>query len=258
MFLELPKEIRHRIYDMLEADDRVRLNMALPTGYKIGTTINTNANKTRKIGLVAYMLKRTRPDKLSPAVAKLVLDNLADPTAARIADEYKLTQMGRNIIYLLSDIRSGKVKQENVARYPLAKDMAYSMDIFDFVDALSEYGNGCLFEDLYDLGYIVDPIMIDYSMLTRMFINIVNLGNTEFLKYLVSRRGELVGVEDGCKYLTCEIVLDMFKDNLWIIEMLDEVVGIPDPEKKYLLKSYIEELNFEATHYMYRVKGVRL
>ena len=246
------------IYDKLEAGDRIRLNMALPRDAKIVRTMKSTPCKTRKLGIVSYMLKRTRPDKLSPAITKLVLDNLDDPTGARIAKEYKLVESERNIVYLLTDIRSGKVSRENVTRYPLLGDLIISMDIFDYVDTMSEYGTEGVFEELYDLGYIVDTIMTDYSMLTRLFLNVVNFGNTEFLKYLVGRRGELVGIEDGCKYLTCDIVLEMFKSNLWVIEMLDELIGIPDEQKRMLLRSYIEDLNFEAADYLYRDKNVRL
>lgn len=88
MFLELPKDIQEKIYDMMHIKDRVNLNKALPTTDKITRTIKTNQQKDNKLRMTYYFFKK-RKNKISikNKIYHFIIKNIEDPTCQDIMNE---------------------------------------------------------------------------------------------------------------------------------------------------------------------------
>ena len=89
LLLDLPTELRHRVYDALEIDDRIRLNAALPREDRITRTMRTDAKRDRTLGVVARFMKRRHVPfrELEGKIRMFVRENGDDPTIARLFPE---------------------------------------------------------------------------------------------------------------------------------------------------------------------------
>ena len=253
-FLDLPLEILHKIHDSLQAADRVKLNMALPRTHKIHRTVMTDTDTTRKLGLVSYMLKKRRPEKVPAAVAKYIMDNIKDPTAVELCKEFKVVEE-KSVNYLINDIKEGDLC--NVGKYPSPSEVAESLQLHEVVSALAQHATPELFIALK--AVVQEAIINNAFQLMGFFFDVVNFVNEDLLKHIVENKEEYGSEEitSGCDYITGNNILGIFKHNHYIIEMLNDVVGIKDEDKKELLATCIEEMDFAGADFMMRM-GVAL
>jgi len=254
MFLQLPKEIQCNIYDRLCADDRVRLNMALPRNEKIRRTLKMTNDRNRKLGLVSYMLKKKRPEKLSAFMTKFILENKDDPTFQEVYKEYGIDTKPRDVSFLIADIVSGDFKNRD--KWPTANEILSSEHWGHFLETFARYGNAETFDGMVDL--LKETIFIDEMMSQKLFFDIANYGNDDLLRYIVEKKDEIPGIAEGCAYISGDLCLTIFRDNLDVIDMIYEIVGIAEEQLKNLMTLYLDELKFESADYLFTSKNVRL
>ena len=118
MFLELPTEIQHTIYDKLVIDDRMSLNKALPKKKRIVQTINTCKQKDKRLYIIKQVFKKHKvsTNDISGKLYDFLCENRDDPSIQCILDEnteLKLKSINNNV-NSLSFILWKVGKQEDV------------------------------------------------------------------------------------------------------------------------------------------------
>jgi hypothetical protein len=89
----LPCACQEMIFELLPANDRTRLNMAMPKGQKIRhTAANTSYANDKKLGLVAMIVKHKHASKrmIPDACKRYLKEHINDITVKELSDRYGL------------------------------------------------------------------------------------------------------------------------------------------------------------------------
>ena len=89
--LDMPPELLNEIYDLLEVDDRLSLNRAMPPRRRVLKTSRTSVGDDRALYAMSRALKRVPPDRRDQLIRKrgplrrFLVSHAADPTVRAIA-----------------------------------------------------------------------------------------------------------------------------------------------------------------------------
>jgi len=112
IILDMPSELLHEIYDLLEVDDRLSLNRALPPRRRVLKTSRTSVKDDRALYAMSRALKRMPPDRRGGLIRKrgplrrFLISHATDPTVRAIA--------------IAASVEMGSVRLTDVELLPVA------------------------------------------------------------------------------------------------------------------------------------------
>lgn len=181
MFLQLPSDIQYMVFDKLNAEDRVKLNIALPKRCKIRKTSHIDESTNRKLGIMAKFLKKRKPAQMTDKLRKFLRSHHDDSTIKELMFHEESME------YSLEECLEDALKRcdiEAIKRLPkdaLNEKQAELSRVI--LDMLVSYGTVEFFEELYACDNIEGVVKYMISVRCLVF-SAVNHLREDFIKHL--------------------------------------------------------------------------
>lgn len=253
MFLDLPLEIQHSIYDCLDVKHRTKLNMALPHTHQITHTLNTNPMKNKQLRYLSYMVEKkryTNTNQLSQRCMKFISENRDDPTIQKICKDLDIAfDPDTSITALITDITKNQVPPTKAYVIPDDANLTHIQH------AIAKHATPNTFDILYAQNTSTIPHVADQLLRKRradrsFFFELVNLNNRELLEHIMALHEEQEQEEwvaSGLAYLKDIAHLFFVLES---VKTLCEVVQISEEKKKQILQMAIDQMDIDLADYM--------
>lgn len=248
MFLELPTEIQHTIYDKLVIDDRIALNKALPKKKRIVQTINTCKQKDKRLYIIKQVFKKHKvsAEDISGKLYDFLCENRDDPSIQCILDEnteLKLKSINNNV-NSLSFILWKVGKQKDVC---VEVEKATELTPKDFKKILEIAAKHCsptYWDNLIGLEKMKQALAT-MQVDSGLIFNMINYENMELLKHVVSIQHE----HDFLQHSLEDMRRPFYVSCFYLprsIHMLLDYVHIPVSVQEEMVKEHALNGKFEA------------
>jgi len=262
MFLDLPQELQHEVYDRLDIKHRTKLNVALPRAHRITHTLRTNPTKDAKLKYLTQLTKVRKYkqiDDLSETCIEFIRQNQTDPTVVSFCKTLDYTlQQPPNAPYLPDDIRNNAVSPTHTYAIPS------NLTTPAFSSLVAQHATPTTFDNLLQnpsITILTAAILNTQGTVTRLndfFFNMVNRHNAKLLSYGLNPASPCPVTQEwrtkGADYLDAVAHIFVSLDS---IKILCVVIRISDSQKQRLLLSAIEHLNLPVADYLTSI-GVTL
>lgn len=248
MFLELPSEVQHIVYDKLIIDDRIALNKALPIKNRIVKTTKTCKQKDKKLHILKHVFKKHKVSSsdISLKLYDFLCENRDDPSIQCMLDENTDLKMKNitNEVSNLSSILSKVDKKEDVCEViQKATDLKFK----DYKTILEHAVKHCSPEywdtliGLEKIKEVIPKLSIDVGLI----FNMINYVNKDLLKHVVSIQHEHPFLQYSLEKMRLQPYISIFVEPT-AIQMLLEDVGIPLNIQEDMVKVHALNGDFET------------
>lgn len=277
MFLDLPIELQHKIYDELEIEERMKLNSVLTSERRIKQTTKTNEKLDKELAMVAYLFKKkkVKPNTMSHKLQTFITSNKDDPTVQRLLredPELTTTTSATGVIFM-NDFFRGLV-------HKLIEDNYTESDTFAITDDIAKqsahFPNKAAFVSwCWDATLPKFTKMLNNMHLYKVFkvtvlkstqyseyfmFNLINYQNTYLIRYIL-RDAYTAFPEDQelwMSLVTCVkscTFAEKFVGRLDGIMLYHEEIGLSLSGREYLLQIAIEQCIFDVARYLIEIGG---
>ena len=202
MFLDLPTELQHDIYDQLQADDRMRLNQALPKNARILKTTRTNAEKDRRLAVLAYSFRRglVNPGLIPIAIVDFMKSDMEDPTVREICTrlDIKIDDVDMVKARVLGHVQAGALTKAHCLDL-----IAPHVHRHGFVDDVLNEVAACGSPAMYDtvMGVIGEHLCGEATVCAHFVFAVVNYNNERLLYHVCDVQRGTVFIERSMAYM---------------------------------------------------------
>ena len=254
MFLNIPIDLQHDIFDRLEIQDRVKLNIALGPDHQIISTHKTSAELNKQLKYLTYNIKRWDIKLYKDLVfpwRMFILNHLNEPTVQHIGVHLQRDPLCYNS--LVDDIRNNTVSTTTEYKIPVFSSCYTS--VYDCMMAVVGWASSHTFDKL---------------MRTPRFENLMNflttvwMDGSTFLGYVVLYAKRDLAAHIMLNYRNADFVVKWFDQiNNSLVYRLDtsayqlepakiacEIIGISNELKLKLLDSAIKYMKFDTVDYL--------
>ncbi len=260
MFLDLPVDVQHEVYNRLDIKHRTRLNIALPKPHKISRTTRTNPTKDAKLKYLSQLMKVKRyksANDVPESCMRFITENPDDPTVKEICASLKYTPSRQSA--LLQDIRNNTVSISTP--YLLSPSHAYG----DVLTEIARHATPTTFDNI-----LLNPSTS--SILTRCFLELndaisypnhvgnffftlVNYHNTSLLSHVLLSASLLQPLQRHAQQWRQKAIaylesLAHIFCSLKSIKILCEIVRVSDKSKEKMLTTAIENMDITTADYL--------
>lgn len=235
MFLQLPIELQHYIYDMLDLKSRIKLNIAIPVSYKIQITQHNNPHKDRMLGWLMAAIKQSgyaSLDKIGHNWQNFIKENYGDPT---IADIVRDADNFRNKIILQQAIESHRV---HIDQQYAIETQHWRKSMIQWIGYIAKHADGNTFENIAkneSLKQITNAIMntSDDSFCKNFFFGLISCRNRDLLHHIVHTYSKnsswvAIGIETIANMMDINFTFDVVK---LVCEVLPETLSASKKQK---------------------------
>lgn len=187
MFTQLPNEIQHIVYGMLNVEDRVKLAMALPKQSN-AHVVTYPKQREKKLGLIAGAIRKHQIPKMTTQIRRFLSScEQTDPTIAEIAEQFP-------------EVKSDNFNQNHTKQ--LAKDIVDGTTTIDEIKTIIKtYNDIEQDEDIRTCMYRAKPrgfkllmecpVTRDYIVKNQknIFFNMFNYRNPILVNHIVNVDG---------------------------------------------------------------------
>lgn len=231
MFINLPIELQHFIYDKLHVNDRKNLNIAL-----VKNKITKSLENDKKLAVINYVFKHK--DKYNPTksdkIINFIKSNIEEPTIKEIIKD-------NDIILDIPDISKLEIMIKNNDLSEI--DKLTDIDLIDLYNkskikhSLATYANPNTFNTIINKYVLIDKFFIH-----DMFFNSLNYKNFELFKYLIQNKD----YDDGITYIQLPGICSILAKNLECLEVICENILLPEDTITKITMDAIENMNFKT------------
>lgn len=233
MFLNLPIELQHFVYDKLHIKDRKNLNIAL-----VRNKIMKSIDKDKKLAVICYAFKHK--DKYNPIKSDNIMNfiklNHDEPTIKQIIEDYNLTLEMTNVSKLENMIQNNDVSDI---------DKLEDIDLLDICtkskikNCIARYAKPDTFDAVFN-KYIL--ISLDIHLLSDIFLDSLNYKNFELFKHLAKTQE----YKDCIEYITTPYICNIFTSRIECLEVILQNITLPENTISYLKAKAIDRLNLKT------------
>lgn len=234
MFLDLPIELQHYIYDKLHITDRFNLNRAL-VRHKITKTSKTSKEKDRKLALCFKAFQNKK--KYNPISSSYILDfiksNSDDPTIQSINDEENIKTYISPIVKIGNMIKENNIILEELDNVN-GDDLHIKIQITTYVRFHANPTTFDIIRNKFPNIYINDKVIKD------LFIGCIYYTNEKLLNYIKDIEEYRVGVD----YLADPDICSIFTTELVKLEMFLKYIPLSQEAIDLIKDNAVTQLNF--------------
>lgn len=248
MFLSLPIDLQHRIYDLLHLCDRIKLNVAVGKA-AIKKTIINNPQKDHSLKYLIELLNRkhiTKVDDISFLWRQFILANRLDPTVMSLCTS--MPYIDSSNPRLMDDIINNNV--ELTAVYDIPKNI----DLLRLRFIIAKYANAETFENLLIRNdstreILMKPLLngLHPNFVLGMFYDLAYFNNRNLLNYLIVRYPSLTFVYKGREYLE-ELCLST--PNINFVSTVVEACSVSIEKQMNIYTNALNEMWFDVADYL--------
>jgi hypothetical protein len=236
MFLDLPIELQHLIYDKLHVIDRFNLNIAL-SKHNIKKTSKTTFEKDKKLALCvkAFKYKSKYDPSKSDSIIRFIKSNIDEPTIKKIIQDENInitkTLLLQDMVKINDLSELDKITEINPETYHI------------IVENMKKYANPDTFKILYNhtkFTYFKTYFQDKYNI-QNLFFSCVNYDNEKLLEYVKDRPEFSIGIS----YITSTSICTIFQYNLKCLQMLLKHFKLPEESISKIEQNAINNLDLD-------------
>lgn len=259
MFLDIPIELQHGIYDRLDVKSRVKLNIAMSKHLQIHITNVNNPNKDRKLRWLLAAVKHRKYISLSeigPNWQEFIIAHYDDPTIMDI--------MGDS-----DDFRNKAILQRAIETNAVCVYQKYNIDIlhwqkslFYWLGCIAKCANAATFENIAKnetTKSIIDAIknVDDNSYCKNFFSGIMFNRNRSLLQHIVGTYKHIGWVATGIETISNMMDIMYAYDVVQMVcELLPDIMSLE--KKRRLMRLALHAGCIDTVEYLMNAHGVTI